>query len=98
MTNSVSYTPDAGAGDSRPSAKQNDALPQLGTKRDVAALCRMSLRWVDGQIAKGMPVIKLSSRRCRFDLREVAAWLRERYHVQRRGPPRVKTQPEQEGA
>lgn len=52
----------------------------LGDKRTVAALVGgMSTRWVDSQIAQGMPHLKLGKRRVRFDLVEVSEWLRKRY-------------------
>ena len=58
----------------------------FGDKRAVGLLAgNMSLRWVDGELAKGMPHLKLGPRRCRFDLAEVKVWLKERYGVQRRG-------------
>jgi predicted DNA-binding transcriptional regulator AlpA len=68
------------------SAATTTPLPRkLGDKRDVAQLAGMSRRWVDGEMAKGMPHLKLGTRRCKFDLEEVAEWLRQQYHVQRRG-------------
>jgi hypothetical protein len=56
----------------------------------------MSIRWVDGQLAKGMPHLKLGLRRVRFDLEEVRQWLKETYGQQRRGRIRkaARTQPE----
>jgi len=41
---------------------------------------------VDDQMALGMPHLKLGARRVRFDLAEVAAWLKEKYGQQRRAP------------
>ncbi len=74
---------DAAAGNS---AAVTDTLPrQFGDKRDVGRMAGMSPRWVSDQMARGMPHLKLGPRRCRFDLGEVAAWLRETYRVQRRG-------------
>jgi predicted DNA-binding transcriptional regulator AlpA len=68
----------------------NDTLLPFGDKRAVAALAGgMSRRWVDGELAKGMPHVKLGPRRVRFDMEEVRAWLREKYAVRRRGPARV---------
>lgn len=58
---------------------------RLGDKRDVAQMAGMSRRWVDCEMAKGMPHLKLGPRRCKFDLEEVADWLRQQYHVQRIG-------------
>lgn len=80
--NSYNTNPDAVAGN-KPTTTDN--LPQtFGDKRAVAALAGgMSTRWVDGEMQKGMPFLRLGARRCRFDLAEVAEWLREKYRVQR---------------
>jgi hypothetical protein len=59
--------------------------PRLGTKKDVAAMIQMSPRSVDNYLAAGLPCIKLSPRRCRFDLDECAAWFKTNYGVQRIG-------------
>lgn len=60
--------------------------PPLGDKHDVGALAGgMSVRWVDGQLSIGMPHLKIGNRRVRFDLEEVAAWLKERYGRRRFG-------------
>jgi hypothetical protein len=56
----------------------------LGTKRDVAAMLKMSVRSVDNYIMAGCPVIKLSPRRCRFDLLDVREWFKNKYGQQRR--------------
>jgi len=61
-------------------------IPCLGDKRAVGALAGgMSVRWVDGQLSKGMPHLKIGPRRVRFDLQEVANWLKERYGQRRFG-------------
>ena len=73
------YKSFSGAGSSHLADSSLVTFPRFGTKRDVAAMCSMSVRWVDGQLAKGLPVLKVSSRRCRFDLAEVREWLRQRY-------------------
>jgi predicted DNA-binding transcriptional regulator AlpA len=71
-------------------------LPSLGDKRAVAVLAGgMSVRWVDGQLSKGMPHLKIGSRRVRFDLIEVAAWLKEQYGQRRLGPAKSNTKPRQ---
>jgi predicted DNA-binding transcriptional regulator AlpA len=58
---------------------------RFGDKRDVAAMAAMrSTRWVELQMAAGMPHLKLGPRRVRFDLEEVREWLKEKYHQQRR--------------
>lgn len=68
---------------------RHEFLEALGNKRDVGALAGgMSVRWVDSQLAVGMPHLKLGARRVRFDLGEVRTWLKNRYGQQRRGPAR----------
>jgi predicted DNA-binding transcriptional regulator AlpA len=59
-------------------------VPCYGSKRDVAAMLQMSVRSVDNFVARGCPHLRVSSRRLRFDMAEVRAWLSEQYHVQRR--------------
>lgn len=77
---SAKIQPDAAAGNVSAAAPR-----KFGDKRDVGELAGgMSKRWVDGEMAKGMPHLKLGARRVRFDLEEVAAWLKQQYHVQRR--------------
>jgi hypothetical protein len=51
----------------------------------------MSVRWVDLQLPRGMPHLKIGARRVRFDLGEVAQWLKERYGTQRCGPAKPST-------
>jgi hypothetical protein len=71
-------------------------VPSFCDKRAVAELAGgMSVRWVDGQLCKGMPHLKLGPRRVRFDLIEVAAWLKERYGRQRLGFEKQSTQLQQ---
>jgi hypothetical protein len=54
--------------------------PSLGDKRSVATLAGMkTTRWVDDQLALGMPHLKLGPRRVRFDLVEVREWLKQKY-------------------
>jgi predicted DNA-binding transcriptional regulator AlpA len=62
-----------------------DSVVRFASKKDVARLVGMSVRWVDGEMAKGLPHFKLGPRRCRFNLEEVSAWLCDRYHVSRIG-------------
>ena len=64
---------------------QTSAIRRLGDKRDVAAMALVSTRTVDTLLTEGLPHIKMGYRTLRFDLEEVRAWLRDRYHVQRRG-------------
>jgi hypothetical protein len=58
-------------------AEQLRHAPLL-TKRDVAAHYRFSVRWVEMQLAKGMPSRLVGGRR-RFDLGDVDAWLHSTY-------------------
>ena len=67
--------------DQRTTTSTADAL---GTKRDVAKMLKMSVRSVDNYISAGCPVIKLSPRRCRFDMADVKAWFKTQYGQQRR--------------
>jgi predicted DNA-binding transcriptional regulator AlpA len=57
-------------------------VDSFGTKRDVAKMLKMSVRSVDNYIASGCPVVKLSPRRCRFDMAEVKAWFKTQYGQQ----------------
>ena len=76
-------SPDAAAGNK--SAAITNTLSQFGSKKDVAAMLQMGVRSVDNYVAAGCPVIKLSKRRCRFDLAEVREWFKAQYGQQRRG-------------
>jgi hypothetical protein len=62
-----------------------DTLPVFGNKRDVARMLQMSTRSVDNYLAAGLPHIKVSSRRVRFDLGECRVWFKEQFGQQRRG-------------
>jgi hypothetical protein len=76
----LNQTPQVAGGD------QSAASQNFGDKRTVAALAgNMSVRWVDGELQKGMPHLRLGKRRVRFDIEEVRAWLKEQYGQQRRG-------------
>src|SRR5882672_8856672 len=84
VKNNISRAPDA---DPSRMPAPISTVQCLGDKRAVGALAGgMSVRWVDGEMAKGMPHLNLGPRRARFDLVEVAQWLKERYGVQRIGP------------
>ena len=88
MTNVASFKPDATAGDKSAAMSRPEVIGDLalGDKRAVAALAGgMSTRWVDGQLTKGMPHLRFGSRRVRFDLAEVRAWLKDCYGTRRRG-------------
>ena len=83
MHNAVSCAPDAGTG-IKLAANENNPF---GDKLAVARLAGgFSKRWVDLQMARGMPHMRIGRRRVRFDLAEVREWLREKYAVRRRGP------------
>jgi hypothetical protein len=69
---------------SEPSRAANTIAQSFGTKRDVAKMLKMSVRSVDNYISAGCPVIKLSPRRCRFDMDEVKVWFKTQYGEQRR--------------
>jgi predicted DNA-binding transcriptional regulator AlpA len=70
-----------------PKSAANHLPAPLIDKRAVAAMAGgMSVRWVDGEMAKGMPHIRLGSRRTRFDAEEVRAWLKAQYGTRRLGP------------
>ena len=58
---------------------------KFGTKRDVAVMAGLCVRSVENMMAEGLPHLKFGKRRCRFDLDEVKAWLKERYSTQRLG-------------
>lgn len=69
--------------------QQNEAaensMARLGDKRAVAEMAGgMSVRWVDSQLAAGMPHVRIGTRRVRFDLAEVREWLKSKYGPQRR--------------
>jgi hypothetical protein len=83
---SIAILPDTAAGEAKFAALPHNGLPAFGNKRDVGALAGgMSVRWVEGEMNRGMPHLRLGARRVRFDLQEVAVWLKETYGCQRRG-------------
>jgi hypothetical protein len=89
VKNSIQLTPDTATGNKMTA---NETLPRFGTKRDVCALVQMrSERWVNDMISLGMPCIRIGSRRTRFDLSDVVAWLKEKYGEQRCTPARPST-------
>jgi len=90
-----SFTPEAAPG----SKLAASDTARLGDKTAVADMAGgFSKRWVDSQIALGMPHLKLGPRRVRFDLAEVREWLREKYHVQRRAPAAPRREPKRSQA
>jgi len=74
-------TPEAGPGQSALAS-----VPRYGSKRDVAAMLQMSVRSVDNFVARGCPHLRVSSRRLRFDMAEVRAWLADNFRQQHRAP------------
>jgi predicted DNA-binding transcriptional regulator AlpA len=81
VTVNTSYMPDAATSQK---LAVREALTRFGSKKDVAAMLQLSVRSVDNLVAAGCPVMRIGKRRCRFDLPEVAAWVKERYGQQRR--------------
>ena len=80
MTQTHKPDPEANAGGFEPLA-----LPRYGDKRAVADMLGLSRRTIDNLLRDGCPHLKLGARRVRFDMSEVASWLRERYGCQRLG-------------
>jgi len=60
--------------------------PRFGSKRDVAAMVGLSVRTVDNLLTKGLPHLRLGSRRTRYDLDEVAQWFKQKFSTRRFGP------------
>ena len=54
-------------------------------KKGLARRMGISRRTVDNWLQRGLPHLKLGSRRVRFDLREVDDWFRTHCRVVRRG-------------
>jgi hypothetical protein len=80
MKTKIEIIPETATGD-----KLAAKVPIFGDKRAVGSLAGgMSVRWVDGELTKGMPHLKFGARRVRFDLLEVSAWLKQKYGQQRR--------------
>jgi hypothetical protein len=89
MNINTSGTPDAATGNFRLAA--NEAPSRFGDKAAVAELAGgFSKRWVDDQLRRGMPHLRLGSRRTRFDLEEVREWLKTRYGQQRIAPAKTR--------
>ena len=57
---------------------------KLASKKDVATMLQLSTRSVDNLMAKGMPYLKLS-KSVRFDLEQVADWVKNNHEVRRFG-------------
>lgn len=83
MLRATTDKPESGTGNAKLSATDNPAT--FGSKKDVAAMLQMSVRSVDNYLAAGLPHIKISSRRVRFDLPECRQWFKEQFGQQRRG-------------
>ena len=58
---------------------------KFGGKKDVAAMIGCCIRSVDNELQRGLPHLKMGARKVRFDLGEVAAWLKRTYGQQRIG-------------
>ena len=53
-------------------------------KRGYAGRWQGSTRWVDDLIARGMPHLKIGSRRVRICITEADAWMQSQFRTQRR--------------
>lgn len=60
------------------------ASVSLVDKRRVAEVIGLSVRTVDNLLQKGMPHIRLGSRRVRFDLDDVIDWIKKEYGTRKR--------------
>ena len=58
---------------------------KFGGKKDVAAMIGCCIRSVDNELQRGLPHMKMGARKVRFDLEEVAAWLKRTSGQQRIG-------------
>ena len=74
-----STQPKANAGNLKTLAHDSTSPAPFGTKQDVARMLQMSTRTVDSYLAAGLPHLKLGTRRVRFDLATVKAWVLEKY-------------------
>jgi excisionase family DNA binding protein len=54
------------------------------TKKEMAAHLRVTERTVENWMVKGLPYYRLGSRRTRFKLSEVDAWLADKCRIGRR--------------
>ncbi len=87
----IKQNPDADAGQFKSLANDTAALPSFGDKNTVAAMLHLSKRSVDNLMRRGCPHLAIGKRRVRFDLAEVAAWLKQQYGQQHRGPVHTNT-------
>lgn len=55
---------------------------RLGTKKECGALLQMPPKALDSLMRQGLPHYRITKRRTRFDLAEVADWVRKTYHTQ----------------
>jgi len=86
MGNNISK-PEADTGNEKLTANDNPVT--FGTKRDVARMLQMSVRTVDNFLAAGLPHVKISKRRVRFDIPECREWFKRNYGQQRKGKARI---------
>lgn len=63
--------------------------PHFGTKKELAAMVSLCPRSIDALMRNGMPHLRIGARRCRFDLAECAAWLKNHYGCRRHGSAKV---------
>jgi excisionase family DNA binding protein len=63
----------------------------FGDKEAVARMLGVTTKTVQNLMARGMPHIRLGSRRTRFDLPEVRKWIKDQFEVRRRAPRPVAT-------
>jgi hypothetical protein len=58
-------------------------------KRGYAKRWHFSIRHIDNLLAKGMPHLKIGSRRVRIIIAEADKWMHEQYGTRRRRPAKV---------
>ena len=78
------YKTSTNANESSPH-NESQSHKRFGLKPDVAALVPCCLRSVDNLMVEGLPHLKIGRRTVRFDLDEVADWLKRKYSVSRIG-------------
>jgi hypothetical protein len=73
----------------KPDTATGDKLAEsdITDKRGYAAHWHFSSRKVDDLLARGLPHLRVGSRRVRILVSEADAWMRQQFAVQRRGEP-----------
>ena len=61
----------------------NSETPAVTDKRGYAEHLQFSVRYIDTLLARGLPHLKVGSRRVRIITAEADAWMKEKYGVQR---------------